>query len=294
MDLRYFFHIGYLGTKFFGWQWQPKQVTIQQIIEDCLQQILKRKITIFGCGRTDAGVHALQYFFHTDLPEVPEFDLKQRMNHILPEDIAIFDMIQIQADAHARYDANSRTYDYFFHTYKDPLLSTTSTFFDVKDLDLYEMGKAVRLLPRYRDYKNLCKSPEKNDHTICEVRSAILYSNSKQNRFRFSITANRFLARMIRILTKKIIDIGQGKLTSQDLEAILKNDAGGLGIIPAAPQGLFLTRVTYPYLHLEPASDFLGIGIDERGYWKEINGNVGVSAELSVKNIKPAINEMGL
>jgi tRNA pseudouridine38-40 synthase len=116
--LRYFVHIGYKGSNYFGWQRQPDKLSVQEIIEEKLAKIFKKPIIIYGCGRTDAGVHASQYFFHMDMEKSWNFDLFFRLNRILPDDIALFDIIPVDGEPHARFDAIQRSYDFFIHTYK--------------------------------------------------------------------------------------------------------------------------------------------------------------------------------
>ncbi len=256
--MRYFVHIGYRGTRYAGWQYQPGQLSVQEVLESSLSKILKTQVTIFGCGRTDAGVHASQFFFHVDIEVKWDFDLFFRWNRILPDDIAIFDIIPMQGLPHARFDATQRVYDYFIHTSKDPFLSESSSFYLRESLNLSEMKKAAAMLPAYKDYHAFCKSPDKNEHTICHVSSAKLFINEAGNRIRFRISSNRFLGRMIRILSRKLIEIGDGTLSADQFESHLISKKTPALILPAHPQGLYLSKVTYPYLDLEVKADFSG------------------------------------
>src|SRR6187549_1956414 len=129
IPLRYFFHIGYNGFQYRGWQRQPNIPNIQEVLENAISKILKVETTIMGCGRTDSQVHASQFFFHLDVMEPWDFDLLFRLNKVLPSDIAIFEIIPMADNQHARFDANLRTYDYFIHTYKDPFLSQLSSLY---------------------------------------------------------------------------------------------------------------------------------------------------------------------
>ncbi len=259
-------HIAYKGTKYFGWQRQPDKLSVQEIIEDCLARIFKKPVTIYGCGRTDAGVHASQYFFHMDIEKPWNFDLFFRLNRILPDDISLLDIIPVNEEKHARHDAVQRAYDYFIHTYKDPFLSENSSLYLRKSFRLDEMKKAVALLPKYDDYRAFCKSPDKNEHTICRVSAASLYINSKGDRIRFSISANRFLGRMIRILSRKLIEIGDGALSVDEFESHLISRNIPAKILPAHAQGLYLSKVTYPFLDLKPRAVFPG----SEEIWKEV------------------------
>ena len=266
--MRYFVHIGYKGTNYFGWQRQPDKLSVQEILEDNLSKIFKIPITIFGCGRTDSGVHASQYFFHMDIEKPWNFDLLFRLNRILPDDIALFDIIPVEGLPHARYDAIQRSYDFFIHTYKDPFLSQSSSLYLRKSFDLHEMKKAVDLLPKYEDYRAFCKSPDKNEHTICRVSSAGLYTNIGGDRIRFQISSNRFLGRMIRIIVRKLIEIGDGTLSVDEFESHLISRNIPSKILPAHPQGLFLSKVSYPFLDIEPKAKFPAT--EDSRYWNKV------------------------
>mgnify|MGYP006155305183 CR=1 FL=1 len=133
--MRYFLHIAFDGSKYRGWQRQPEVKSVQETIEKGLSKIFKQKIGISGCGRTDAGVHASQFFFHFDWDTSIEFDLKFILNKNLPKDIAIHDVIPVEKKQHTRFDAASRTYDYFIHFDKDPVLDSFSTLYQNEKLD---------------------------------------------------------------------------------------------------------------------------------------------------------------
>lgn len=257
--MRYFFHIAYNGRSFNGWQKQPKVYSIQEVIENKLSQVFKTLITINGCGRTDTGVNASQYFFHADLPTEFDFDLKFRLNKLLPHSIAIFDIIEVDDKRHARFDAVQRQYDYFLHTYKDPFLGQLSSYYDINELNLEAMQSAVSLLPQYKDYRAFCTSPDKNEHTICHVRAAKLFKTTSGDQVRFQISSNRFLGKMIRIIMGKLLKIGQGNLTVAEFEQLLITKETPPMLEPAHPTGLYLSKVTYPYLNLPPRTEFAGL-----------------------------------
>jgi len=209
-----------------------------------------------GCGRTDAQVHASQFFFHTDIQYPWDFDLLFRLNKNLPSDIAVFEIIPVEENQHARFDATARTYDYFIHTYKDPFLSGLSALYLEKNLDLESMKDATCLLPKYNDYRPLCKTPANYKHTICHVTSASLSIDAKGDKLRFQISANRFLGRMIRIIVGKLLEIGRKELSVDEFEHYLITKETPKTIEPAYPQGLYLSKVTYPYLDIPPRNEF--------------------------------------
>jgi len=257
--LRYFFHIAFHGARYNGWQKHPGARSVQDVLETALSKLLKEPVAINGCGRTDALVHASQYFFHTDIENEWDFDLFFRLNKVLPDDIAVFEIIPMQGQPHARFDAVQRTYDYFIHTYKDPFLSNFSSLYPERNLDLDKMKAAVGLLPLYKDYRGLCKGPDRIEHTLCYVSSAGLYTDRNGDRLRFQITANRFLSRMVRIIVGRLLEIGRGEMSVDEFEYYLINKETPKLIIPAHPQGLYLSKVTYPFLDLPPASTFSSI-----------------------------------
>ncbi|WP_242929185.1 tRNA pseudouridine synthase A [Pontibacter vulgaris] len=254
--MRYFFHIGYKGTNYKGWQRHPYGVGVQEVMEGCLSKILKKPVAIVGCGRTDAGVHASQFFFHLDVTEPWEFDMLFRLNKVLPEDIAVFDIIPMEGLPHSRFDACQRSYDYFIHTYKDPFLSDVSSLYLVKDLHLDAMKAATALLPLYNDYRNLCLTPADQDSTICHITEAEWLLDKTGNKLRFRISANRYLGRMIRIIVGQLLKVGTGKLSVEEFESYLALENAPKHLTPAYPQGLYLSKVTYPYLDLPVRNSF--------------------------------------
>ena len=254
--VRYFFHIGYNGFNYRGWQRQPSVGNVQQVLETTLKQVLKYEVSIMGCGRTDAMVHASQYFFHLDVEKPWDFDLLFRINKNLPDDIAVFEIIPMQADQHARFDVTQRTYDYFIHTYKDPFLSPLSALYLFRNIDLNLVKEGLALLTRYNDFRAFCKTPDDYEHTICIVSSATLFSDEAGDKIRFQISANRFLGRMIRMIIGKLIEVGTRTLTVEEFENYFVSRTTPKLIEPAYPQGLYLSKVVYPYLDVPARTTF--------------------------------------
>jgi tRNA pseudouridine38-40 synthase len=265
--MRYFFHIAYNGRSFNGWQKQPKVYSIQEVIESKLSQVFKTPLTINGCGRTDTGVNASQFFFHVDIEQEWDFDLKFRLNKLLPHSIAIFDIIPLEGKPHARFDAVQRQYDYYIHTYKDPFLNQLSSYYAFDHLNLEEMKKAADLLTQYKDYRAFCTTPDKNEHTICNVMEAKLYTSANGDQLRFHIASNRFLGKMIRIITGKLLKIGNNSMTVDAFENLLITKQTPPMLEPAHPTGLYLSKVTYPYLNLAPRTEFAGL---QQASWIEV------------------------
>jgi tRNA pseudouridine38-40 synthase len=253
--VRYFFHIGYNGFNYQGWQKLPQARSVQVVIERLLSQVLKTELTIVGCGRTDTQVHASQFFFHVDIANGWDYDLIFRLNKNLPADIAIFDIFPMEGSPHARLDAVGRTYNYFIHTYKDPYLSSLSALYLGRHLNLEEMKKAVLLLPKYDDYRPFCKNLSKQRTTICKVSKSSLYVDDSGDNIRFEVSANRFLSGMIRIIVQKLLLIGRGELSVDEFEHFLISKEIPATNIGAYPQGLYLSQVKYPFLEIPSRSE---------------------------------------
>jgi len=259
----YFLHLGYDGSTYRGWQFQPNVYSVQEVIEKAMMQIFKTPICIHGCGRTDAGVHASQYFLSFKIEKTFDFDLKFRLNKTLPSSIAVFDVLEMKNQQHARFDVISRTYDYFFHFEKSPFLNKYSSYYNIKNLDVAAMQQAVQLLSQYNNFKSFCNRPHIHNHTICEITNAQLFFNAEQNRMRFTITANRFLQKMIRLCMEFLLEVGKGNLTLTSFEKMLSEQLE-MPKKPAQPQGLYLSKVEYPYLKMKAAvgmCDFLKVGL---------------------------------
>lgn len=254
--ITYFLHIAYDGSKYSGWQRQVNGFALQERIENDLERIFREKITLYGCGRTDAGVHASQYYCHIKLSDKADFDIKFRLNKNLPDDIRVFDVIEVEEEQHCRYDVTARTYDYYAHFYEDPFLEKYSTYYNVKDLDFESMKSAASLLPKYQDFKSLCRRSHLFPDTSCDVTVARLFVSADMRRIRFNITSNRFLQGMIRITVHFLIKIGKGEMTLADFEEMLATQSEVKVKRQAPPQGLYLSKIIYPYLDLPPSSAF--------------------------------------
>lgn len=256
--IRYFFHIAYQGTHYRGWQRQPNVRSVQETIEQRLAEVLKKEsMTIIGCGRTDAGVHASQYLFHTDLENELNFDLKFILNKRLPKDIAILEIIAVDRKHHARFGAKKRSYDYFLHLQKDPFLNNLSTdYYCPKALDYSKMKEAILLIKQQNDFVAFCKSPDKHNTTICTIYAVDMYRDESNKKIRFRITANRFLRGMIRILVQKILEIGEGKATLAEIKTCFEEGKRPAKLKSAAGDGLYLSKIEYPFLELSCSSIF--------------------------------------
>jgi tRNA pseudouridine38-40 synthase len=259
---RYFVNIAYNGFNYRGWQRQAESPTIQEIVESTLSKILHRPITCIGCGRTDAKVHASQYYFHFDYDEDINFDLKFRLNKILPYDIAVFRIIPVTDFPHAQHSAKLRTYNYLINTQKEPFLNELSSLYPY-DFDLELMNSAVKMIVNYNDFTNFCLCPVHNSRTDCNITSAKLYRHENGKMIRFEITANRFVQGMVRLLAQRIIDVGTGNLSLSDFEGYLSNRLVPDKIRRAYPQGLYLSGITYPFIEQTNEGSIFGTLLEQ-------------------------------
>lgn len=246
MNFRYFIQLRYQGTHYHGWQIQPNAITVQEVLTKAFSTILREKIEITGAGRTDTGVHASYFMAHFNsiLANLDVDDqLVYKLNGILPKDIAVCKLFRVNAEAHARFDATSRTYHYFIHLQKDPFLLESSWYYPFSvDLDL--MNKAATLLLNYKDFTSFSKLHTDVKTNNCAISEA--FWTQDDYKLKFTITADRFLRNMVRAIVGTLMDVGKGKITIKEFTQIIENkNRSGAGLsVPA--QGLFLTNITYP------------------------------------------------
>lgn len=246
---RYFLEIAYDGTSFHGWQIQINAHTVQAEIHLALKTLLGSEIETLGCGRTDTGVHAKQFYLHFDYDNEINFEeFIYKLNRILPSSIAVYNCFKVHDDAHARFDATSRTYHYFYHTQKDPFLENQSTFLNY-NLNVDLMNEAAKLLLKYEDFTSFSKLHGDNKTNFCKVSEA--FWEKKNHQLIFTITADRFLRNMVRAIVGTSILVGKGKISINDFQKIIETkDRGEAGeSVPAT--GLYLVKVNYPYIKSE-------------------------------------------
>lgn len=247
MNKRLFFQCSYDGTDYCGWQKQPKVETIQGVIEKKISMLFgNQTIDIVGCGRTDAGVHAKQAYFHVDLePLYTVEQLKHKLNNMLPFAIAINQIIEVPSEAHARFDATKRTYHYFLHHKKLPFHQNDSWFYP-RELSIVKMNEAAAFLLGRQDFTSFSKLHTDVNNNFCEVYNAEWTIVGDQ--LRFEISANRFLRNMVRAIVGTLLEVGKGKILPEAIkEIIAAEDRGEAGSsVPA--KGLFLQSLEYPYI----------------------------------------------
>jgi tRNA pseudouridine38-40 synthase len=243
---RYFFEISYNGTSYYGWQQQVGQVSVQEIIQKNLKKLFqKEEIEIVGCGRTDKGVHARNYFFHCDFTH--EFDAKTlvyKLNKMLPVSISISSIFSVDADKHARFSAIKRTYRYFIHQQKDPFISECSTYFP-HEVDIKKMNSACVFLLGKQDFSSFAKIHTDVKTHICTVYHAQWIE--QENQLIFEISADRFLRNMVRAIVGTMLDIGTKKILPEKLPIIIDQKNRSAASKSVNPNGLFLWKVEYDF-----------------------------------------------
>ena len=241
---RFCLHLCYNGTNYCGWQTQPNVASVQQTIEAALSTLLRQKIAILGCGRTDTGVHASDFYAHFDVPapiDAPQLAFK--LNSFLPPDIRIYDILAVRDNFHARFDATARTYQYHVSNVRLPFQQGLYyRIYFAPDIDLMNQGAAI--LMEYDDFTSFAKLHTQVKTNICHLYQA--HWDRVGEEWVFTIQANRFLRNMVRAISGTLLDVGRGALSLDGLRAIIeKKDRNAAGT-SVPPGGLFLTNVAYP------------------------------------------------
>lgn len=250
--MRHFVKISFDGTDFFGWQVQPDKQTIQGEINTILSKILQENIHVVGCGRTDTGVHASEYYLHFDCTKELPSELKYKMNQMLSNSIVVQEVFKVESKQHSRYDATKRSYTYHLHLQNDPFKNRYSTYCFYKDLDIQAMQSVAKSLMNYTDFEALSKTAEEQNHSLCTIFSSELIYVREENRLEYQVTANRFLHNMIRRIIGLLINVGRGKITPNEVELVLREKRQFRQNTVSPPQGLFLSNVEYSYIKKEP------------------------------------------
>lgn len=244
--MRYFIELAYNGKNYHGWQVQPDAITVQEKINKAISTVLREEISIVGAGRTDAGVHATQMFAHFDTDKKLDNNFAFRLNSILPDDIVIFSTKLVHNEAHARFDASSRSYEYKIWLGRNPFLLDSSWQLYKQELNINLMNQAAAILYDYEDFECFSKVKTEVFTFNCNVTNAKWVL--KGNELTFHISANRFLRNMVRAIVGTLMDVGTGKITIDDFKKIIesKNRSNAGTSVPA--KGLFLTQVAYDYI----------------------------------------------
>ncbi|MDG1296674.1 MAG: tRNA pseudouridine(38-40) synthase TruA [Saprospiraceae bacterium] len=246
--MRYFVELAYRGTNYQGWQKQPgERPTVQDNIELSLSTLLNQSTAVMGCGRTDTGVHALQYFMHFDFEgELPK-NFLYRLNKHLPKDISIFRIIPVDKERHVRFDASHRAYEYRIITSKDPFKIDTAHYYPFKQFtDQDKMQEAAKLLLNYEEFYPFCKSNNDSYTMRCELFHSEW--EFKDNEWTFNIAANRFLRGMIRLIVGMCLNVGQDKISLEEVKQALDEQRLLSKSLSVDASGLYLKDIRYPFI----------------------------------------------
>ncbi len=263
MPQRFFLELAYRGTQFHGWQRQLNAMSVQETLEMALSTVLKTSTAIIGCGRTDTGVHAGQYFAHFDAEtELPEHILAH-LNGLTGPDIAIHALHPVHDRAHARFDAVQRVYRYYLHLRRDPFRNGLSTCYPYRILNFELMNRAAAMLLDYGDFPGFQKTGSGAKTSRCKLVQAEWISletdypvHSRGHAWIFTISADRFLRGMVRMIVGSLIEVGKGSVSLEEFSETLAAGRRFNRITAAPPDGLYLSRVHYPYLNPLPEGPF--------------------------------------
>lgn len=246
---RFFIELSYNGSAYHGWQIQHNAISVQEILDKNLSTLLRQKIETLGCGRTDTGVHAEQFYVHFDavndgLLNDPERFI-YRVNSLLPPDVAVKRLLLVGNDTHARFDAISRSYQYRIHFDKNPFLHHFS--WQMRDcLDVDAMNTAAKILLEYEDFSCFSKAHTQVFTNNCQITEAEWRVNGDQ--LVFYITANRFLRNMVRAIVGTLIEIGKGQKKTEHMHEVIRSQDRSKAGTSVPAHGLYLTAVEYPYI----------------------------------------------
>jgi tRNA pseudouridine38-40 synthase len=266
---RYFVELTYKGTNFHGWQVQDNAISVQEILNKALTTVLREDIQTLGCGRTDTGVHATNFYAHFDtsvrisgcqLPPDSKVDHNQQqitndrkpidhdrllrsVNSLIGYDIAIKRFIAVNPEAHARFDATSRSYEYHLYFEKDPF-QLEYGYLVKNNLNVKAMNDAAKILMTYTDFSCFSKSNTQTFTNNCKIYRAEWIR--KGNKLIFYVSADRFLRNMVRAIVGTLLEVGRGEMLVEDIQKVLesKNRSEAGTSVPAS--GLFLTKIEYP------------------------------------------------
>ena len=247
MKTRYFINLCFKGTRYHGWQSQPNALSVQQVVNNALSTVIRDEISTAGAGRTDTGVHARFFTAHFDSHfddlAIRKTGIIRQLNGFLPADIAISDLYKVSPDAHARFSAISRTYEYTILRCKNPFLDEFAWLYTA-NLNVNKMNEAAKILMDNDNFTSFAKLHSNNKTPICKVEYAIW--KETEGKYTFAIKADRFLRNMVRAIVGTLIEAGKGKINKNDFLNIinLRNRSFAGVSVPAC--GLALTDIEYP------------------------------------------------
>ncbi len=242
---RYFIYLSYDGANYHGWQIQPNGISVQECLTNALSTLLRRETEVVGAGRTDAGVHASLMVAHFDSETVLDASATaDKLNRLLPPDIAIRRIVPVKPDAHARFDACARTYHYYISTAKSPFVRQYRWRMH-NPLDYDRMNEAARTLLEYEDFTSFSKLHTDVKTNICRVTHAE-WMQTDETTWKFTICADRFLRNMVRAIVGTLVEVGRGKLSVEGFRQIIEQKDRCKAGMSAPGEALFLADVEYP------------------------------------------------
>ncbi len=240
--MRYFLETAYDGTHYGGFQIQDNSITVQGEIEKILEKFYREKINLTGSSRTDAGVHALQNFFHFDADIIIQEKQVYNLNAMLPNDIVIKKIFEVENKAHSRFDASSRTYNYFIYNSKNPFLKDYAWFYPYP-VNINLLNDAANLLKTYADFTSFSKKNTQAKTKICTITECFWQQKGEQ--LVFTVTANRFLRGMVRGLVGTMLHVGREKISLEQFKQIIEARDCSKADFTTPAHGLFLVKVDY-------------------------------------------------
>lgn len=242
--MKYFVQFSYNGKAYHGWQNQPNAVTVQQVLENAFSTLLRSDVPLMGAGRTDTGVHAKQMFAHFEVDKIGDVeDLTYKLNSFLPEDIAVQEIFEVLPEAHSRFAATERTYEYWVIQEKNPFYAEAA-YYVKHPLEIEKMNEAAALLMEFEDFECFSKSNTDVHTYLCDIKESSWVM--KEGVLVFTITANRFLRNMVRAIVGTLLDVGTGKSTLADVKSIINSKDRSKAGYSVPAKGLYLTRISYP------------------------------------------------
>lgn len=241
--MRYFIELSYNGKKYHGWQIQPDAISVQEKLNAAISTVLQEKIEVVGAGRTDTGVHASQMFAHFDIESLIEGDVVHKLNSILPNDIMVYHVFLVAEEKHARFHAESRSYEYRIWLGRNPFLLDFSWQIHSQKLDLFKMNEAAKVLLDYEDFQTFSKVKTEVYTFNCDVTRA--FWTQEGDLLTFHISANRFLRNMVRAIVGTLVDVGLGRISINDFKQIIESKNRSNAGLSVPAKGLFLTQIKY-------------------------------------------------
>lgn len=241
---RYFLEVSYKGTHYAGFQIQDNALTIQQEVEKVLATYCRQHITLTGSSRTDTGVHALQNYFHFDIDKELPQKVVYNLNAMLPADIAINALTAVEPQAHSRFDAIAREYEYFIYQHKAPFLADRAYYFPYT-LNLPAMQEAAQMILTYIDFTSFSKRNSQVRTKNCTIQYSE-WVEREGGLTVYRVKGNRFLRGMVRGLVGTMLQVGRGKLSLEGFRAVIEAKDCTEADFSVPGHGLFLCKVQYP------------------------------------------------